>query len=94
MRSRFSMSAATALTALSLAVASAADFTTGRVVEVDQAARTVTLEHEDIENLGMPGMTMTFRVGADVDITKLKPGGAIEFTADSVDDEFTVTQVK
>jgi len=79
---------------LSAGTTFAADFVKAKVVEVDQAARTVTLEHGDIPNLDMPGMTMTFRVGGDVDVTKLAPGEAIEFTADNVDDEITVTAVR
>lgn len=54
----------------------------------------MTLEHGEIANLHMPGMTMTFMVGGDVDITKLRPGGSIEFTADSIDGEITVTGVR
>jgi Cu(I)/Ag(I) efflux system protein CusF len=69
----------------------AADFDKRTVIEVDVAARTVTLDHGDVPNLEMPGMTMTFRVGAVVDIAKLRPGTAVEFTADNVDEEITVT---
>jgi Cu/Ag efflux protein CusF len=79
---------------LSFSIGFAADFVKGKVVEVDQAARTVTLEHGDISNLGMPGMTMSFLVGEDVDITRLKPGTAIEFTADSIDGGIIVTGVR
>jgi len=79
---------------LSATTSFGADFVKAKVVEVDQAARTVTLEHGDIPNLEVPGMTMTFRVGADIDVTKLAPGQAIEFTADNVDEEITVTAVR
>lgn len=72
----------------------AADFVKAKVVDVDEAARTVTLEHGDIPNLDMPGMTMTFRVGVNVDVTRLIPGEAIKFTADSIDDQITVTEVR
>lgn len=79
---------------LSTGTSFAADFVKAKVVEINRAARTVTLEHGEIPNLGMPAMTMTFRVGADVDVTTLAPGEAIEFTADNVDDEITVTGVR
>lgn len=72
----------------------AADFVKGKVVEVDPAARTLTLEHGDIPNLQMPGMTMTFQVGEGVDLVTIRVGEAIEFTADTVDEEVTVTEVR
>lgn len=72
----------------------AADFVKGKVVEVDEKAGTVTLEHGDIPNLDMPGMTMTFRIGAGIDATKLTSGSIVEFTAESVDDQVTVTEVR
>jgi Cu/Ag efflux protein CusF len=83
-----------AAASLLMSAAFAADFAKGKVIEVDGAARTVTLEHGDIPNLEMPGMTMTFHVGADVDIAKRLPRTVVEFTADSVDDEIIVTGVR
>ena len=72
----------------------AADFVKGKVVEVDEKAGTVTLEHGDIPNLDMPGMIMTFRIGAGIDATELTPGSIVEFTAESVDDAVTVTEIR
>lgn len=72
----------------------AADFVKGKVVEIDQEARTVTLDHGDIPNLEMPGMTMTFRIGEGVDAAALMPGSEVEFTADNIGDEITVTEVR
>jgi Cu(I)/Ag(I) efflux system protein CusF len=91
---RTAIIALAAASALSPSAAFAADFVKGKVIEVDGAARRVTLEHGDIPNLDMPGMTMTFRVAAAVDIENFKPGAAVEFTADSVDDEIAVTEVR
>lgn len=79
---------------LSTATSFAADFVEAKVIEIDEKARTVTLEHRDIPNLDMPAMTMTFRIGSDVDVEKLAPGMVVEFTADNVDDEVTVTEVR
>lgn len=94
MRMNAIIPAATAAVVLMCSTAFAADFTKGRVVKFDESARAVTLDHGDIKNLDMPAMTMTFRVGPDVDVAKLKPGSDVEFTADSVGDEIVVTDVK
>lgn len=94
MRRRIVILIAAALTLTSFANAIAAAFTKGQVIAVDQAQRTVTLEHEDIKNLDMSGMRMTFRVGPNVDMAKLFQGAKIEFTADNIGDEITVTNVK
>lgn len=88
------ITAAVVSSMFAFANASAADFVKAKVVEVDLAARTLTLEHGDIPNLQMPGMTMTFRVGEDVDLATIRVGEAIEFTADTVDEEVTVTEVR
>lgn len=88
------ITAAVVASMFAFANAAAADFVKGKVVEVDPAARTLTLEHGDIPNLQMPGMIMTFRVGEGVDLATIRVGEAIEFTADTVDEEVTVTEVR
>ena len=71
-----------------------AEFTKGKVKKLDEKAGKVTLIHEDLKNLDMPGMTMVFRIGKGVDAGKLKAGSDIEFVADRVDGKLTVTEVK
>jgi len=93
MRTR-TITAAVVASISAFANVSAADFVKARVVEVDPAARTLTLEHGNIPNLKMPGMTMTFRVGEGVDLASIRVGEAIEFTAESIDEEVTVTEVR
>jgi len=56
----------------------------GKVISVDQSAKTITLEHGDIEGL-MPGMTMPFPVHADWVWNDLKPGA--EIRAEIVEDK-------
>jgi len=55
----------------------------GKVIAVDQTARTVTIAHEEIRGY-MPAMTMPFSVKKDSDLEILKPGNLI--TADLVID--------
>ncbi|AEH77499.1 copper-binding protein [Sinorhizobium meliloti] len=72
----------------------AADFTKGTVKKVDAKAKKVTLMHEDLKELEMPGMTMVFRVKDEALLSKLKEGAQIEFVAERVDGKLTVTAVK
>lgn len=63
----------------------AQEFTKGTVKKVDVAAKKVTITHEDLKNLDMPGMTMVFRVKDDAILAKLKEGADIEFIAERAD---------
>jgi protein SCO1 len=49
---------------------------TGKVISVDPAKKTATIEHEEIEGY-MPAMTMEFPIHADWVWKELKPGGEI-----------------
>ena len=87
---------------LSLAIATAT--TTGAFAEtvytkgvVKKAAADkgkVTIIHEELVNLDMPAMTMVFRVADDAMFEYLKPGEDIEFVADRVNGNLTVTELK
>ena len=72
----------------------AADFTTGEVRRVDRDAKKVTLRHGPIANLGMPDMTMVFRVGDPKLLDNLKTGDKVRFKADKVDGQYTVTEME
>jgi len=64
--------------------------TTGVVKKVDKGAGKVTIRHGPIENLGMPQMTMIFRVKDPAMLDRLKEGDKILFVAEKVDGAFTV----
>jgi len=66
--------------------------TSGVVKKVDKGAGKVTIRHGPIENLGMPQMTMVFRVKDPAMLDRLKEGDEIRFVADKVDGAFTVMQ--
>ncbi len=57
-----------------------AGMTQGEVVAVDREKRRLTLKHEHIDSHDMPGMTMPFPVGADVDMDAVKPGDQVRFS--------------
>src|SRR3990170_2265844 len=63
--------------------------TAGVVKKVDKGAGKVTIRHGPIENLGMPKMTMVFRVKDPAMLDRLKEGDKILFVAEKVDGAFT-----
>ena len=65
----------------------------GRAVEIDAAARAVTLEHEEIPGL-MQAMTMRFEVAPEVDLAALAPGSAVEFELSEAEGELTVVALR
>lgn len=80
-----------ATTAASAPSASMAD---GEVRKVDKEAGKVTLRHGPLENLGMPGMTMVFRVADPKMLESLKEGHKVKFSADRVNGALTVTTIE
>lgn len=62
----------------------------GVIRKIDLASARVSIKHEDIPNLNMPGMTMSF-LAQDPQILKdLTVGEQIRFVADEVEGELTV----
>ena len=68
--------------------------TKGEVRKVDKEAGKVTIKHGPLENLGMPAMTMVYRVKDPAMLDQLKAGDKIDFAADKINGAYTVTQVK
>jgi len=64
--------------------------TSGVVKKVDKGAGKVTISHGPLENLGMPKMTMVFRVKDPAMLDRLKEGDEIRFVADKVDGAYTM----
>ena len=53
--------------------------TDGEVKKVDVENGKVTLKHDDILHLNMPGMTMVFTVKDQTMLANLKPGDQVRF---------------
>jgi Cu/Ag efflux protein CusF len=64
----------------------------GTAIDVDRAARTITLDHGDIPGL-MKGMTMTFAVAPDVDLEKVEKGAVVDFRVRSEGSAVTVVGI-
>jgi Cu(I)/Ag(I) efflux system membrane fusion protein len=52
----------------------------GRVVDVDMAAKSVTIDHKAIPEIGWPAMTMAFNAPSEIDIMSVKAGEAVRFS--------------
>ena len=68
--------------------------TKGEALKVDSAAGKVTLRHGSIDNLGMPGMTMTFPVADKKLLAGIKDGDSVQFTAERVNGAVVVTTIE
>ena len=66
----------------------------GTVKKIDKAGGTITIKHGPLANLGMPPMTMAFRVSDPAMLDKVKAGEKVSFTAENVGDALTVTALE
>lgn len=63
------------------------------VRKIDMENKKITLKHGEIKNLDMPGMTMVFTVKDASMLDKLAVGEKIMFSADKIDNTFTVLSI-
>lgn len=68
--------------------------TEGEVKKIDKEAGKVTLKHGPITNLGMPAMTMVFRVKDPAMLEGVKKGDKIRFATDSINGAMTVVRME
>lgn len=68
--------------------------TDGEIKKVDKEAGKLTIKHGELKNLGMPGMTMVFKVQDPAMLDKVKPGDKVRFAADKVGGAITVTAIE
>ncbi|WP_018079094.1 copper-binding protein [Thiobacillus denitrificans] len=71
-----------------------ATFSEGLVKKVDKDQGKITLKHGPLENLGMPGMTMVFRVQDAGMLDQVKPGDKVRFLADRANGSLIVTKLE
>ena len=68
--------------------------TAGEVKKIDKEAGKITLKHEDIKNLDMPGMTMVFQVTDKAMLDKVQAGDKVKFVADKQQGKLVVTDIQ
>lgn len=66
----------------------------GEIRKVDKEAGKITIKHGELKNLGMPPMTMVFRVKDRSLLDQVKPGDKVSFVADKVGSQYVVTRLK
>ena len=66
----------------------------GTVKKVDKAAGKITIKHGPLANLGMPPMTMAFRVSDPAMLDQVKAGEKVSFIAETAGDALTVTALE
>ncbi len=77
------------------AFAQGAPMVKGTVEKVDAAAEKISLNHEAIPNLNMEGgMTMVFKAGDKTMLKQVKTGDKVQFSADRVNGQITVTKIQ
>jgi Cu/Ag efflux protein CusF len=88
------LSLGAAILSASVSFAAAETFTKGSIKKIDEKAGKVTIIHEELVDLGMPAMTMVFKL-ANADMLKqLAVGKDVEFVADRVQGKLTVVKLK
>src|SRR5215212_8726568 len=83
-----------AMTLSGAAFAQGAPTVSGRVEKVDTAQGKITLDHGAIPNLNMDAMTMVFRAQDPAMLKEVKAGDKVQFTANRVNGQITVTSIK
>ena len=73
---------------------SSAPMSSGEVRKVDKDSGKVTIKHGPLDNLGMPAMTMVFRVKDPAMLDRMKAGDKINFVAEKVNGAITVIRAE
>jgi Cu/Ag efflux protein CusF len=76
------------------ATAAHTEMSDGEIKKVDKEAGKLTIKHGELKNLGMPGMTMVFKVKSPANFDKIKQGDKVRFLAENVGGALTVTAIE
>lgn len=66
----------------------------GEVRKIDRDNASITLRHGPLDNLDMPGMTMSFKVVDGALLDNLRTGDKVRFRAEKVNGQFVVTRME
>lgn len=66
----------------------------GEVKKINKDAGKITIKHGPLANLGMPAMTMVFKVTDPAMLDQVKVGDKIGFVAEKVNGAITVTKLE
>lgn len=71
-----------------------ADLSEGTVKKIDTPTQRVTLAHGPIANLGMPPMTMMFKVREAAMLKSLKEGDKVRFRVEDIGGDYTIVRIQ
>ncbi len=69
-------------------------WTSAEVRRIDKSGKRLTLRHEPIKHLDMPGMTMVFRVQDEALLDRVKVGERVRFQVKQENDQYIVTAIE
>lgn len=75
-------------------IAAITELSEGEITRWDPRTLKVTLRHGDIQNLGMPPMTMAFRVKDASLMAVFQPGDKVRFRAEQQSSAYIVTRME
>jgi Cu(I)/Ag(I) efflux system periplasmic protein CusF len=91
---RIAISLIAALSLSGAALAQNLPTVSGTVEKVDTAQSKITIDHGPIKNLDMEAMTMVFRAQDPALLKGIKAGDKVQFTADRLNGQISVTSIK
>ena len=68
--------------------------TKGTVRKIDHSQGKITLKHEAIQSLSMPGMVMVFKVKDPAILDKFSVGENVQFAADRIEGELSILLIE
>lgn len=66
----------------------------GEIRKVDKDAGKLTIKHGPLESLGMPAMTMVYRVTDPAILDQVKAGDKVRFVVEEIGGLLTVTKIE
>lgn len=89
-----SLFATTAVLIVGLSLSASALAVDGEVKKIDTDNGKITLKHGEIKSLDLPAMQMAFRVANPAWLKTVQVGDKVNFTADKVGGQFTITTLE
>ena len=89
-----SLFASTAALIVGLSLSASALAVDGEVKKIDTDNGKITLKHGEIKSLDLPAMQMAFRVANPAWLKTVQVGDKVNFTADKVGGQFTITTLE
>lgn len=66
----------------------------GQVKKINQDTGKITIKHGELKNLGMPPMTMVFRVSDPAMLGQVNVGDSIRFIVEKTNGQLAVTRIE